>query len=96
MPYTVLAWVSVCESYQCQGTHINNNIAAVCRTCLANHIGFISHHIMLLVINSLGDGHTCKHTHTNKYQHRNNFKKPGACRPVPIAPSLNQSLIYCC
>jgi len=28
------------------------------KTCLTNHKGSISHHIMLLVINSLGGGHT--------------------------------------
>jgi len=35
------------------------------KTCLTNHKGFILHHIMTLVINSLGvDAHTPTHTHT--------------------------------
>ena len=37
-------------------------------------MGSISHHIMALVINSLGDGYT--HKHTYRRPHRNNFKKP--------------------
>ena len=43
----------------------------------------ISHHITLLVINSLGGGHT--HTHANTHTddpHRFNFKKPGARWPA--------------
>ena len=42
-------------------------------------MGSISHHIMPLVINSLGGRHT--HMHTYRCAHRNNFKKPGH-RPV--------------
>ena len=41
----------------------------------------ISRHIMPLVINSLGSGHTHTRTHTNTHTndpHRINFKKPGA------------------
>jgi len=37
------------------------------KTCLTNHKGSISHHIMPLVINSLRGGHT--HTHTRTYSH---------------------------
>ena len=52
----------------------------------------ISCHIMPLVINSLGGGHTHTntHTHTHAYRrlHRNNFKKPGARRPAAGAPGL--------
>ena len=33
-----------------------------CRTCLANHMGFISYHITPLVIYSLGGGQTNTHT----------------------------------
>ena len=40
----------------------------------------ISCHITSLVINSLGGGHT--NTHTYRCLHRNNFKKPGTCRPA--------------
>ena len=36
-----------------------------CITCLTNRMGSILHHIMPLVINSLGGGHT--HTHTHKH-----------------------------
>ena len=45
----------------------------------------ISHHITLLVINSLGGGHTHTHTNTDTHTddpHRMNFKKPGMSRPV--------------
>ena len=61
------------------------------RTCLTNRMGSISRHIMPLVINSLGGGHTHTHTHTHTHKHthkhtyrrphRNNYKKPGAHRP---------------
>jgi len=34
------------------------------KTCLTNHKGSISHHIMPLVINSLGGGHKHTHKHT--------------------------------
>ena len=42
------------------------------RTYLTNHMGSISHHIMPLVINSLGADtrthmHTCRHTHTQTH-----------------------------
>ena len=45
-------------------------------------MGFISRHIMPLVINSLGHRHTDTDasTHTDN-PHRINFKKPGECRP---------------
>ena len=35
-----------------------------CETCLTNHTRPISHHIMPLVINALGGGHTDTHTDT--------------------------------
>ena len=35
----------------------------------------ISHHIMPMVINALGGGHT----HTNRHANQSNFKKPGTC-----------------
>jgi len=41
--------------------HINKRETP--KTCLTNHSGSISHHIMPLVINNLGGGHT--HTHTD-------------------------------
>ena len=49
-------------------------------------MGSISRHITPLVINSLGGGHTRKHTHTHIHTHtddphRINFKKPGVRRP---------------
>jgi len=44
--------------------HINEKKTP--KTCLTNHKGSISHHIMPLVINSLGGGHT----HTHAYRHR--------------------------
>jgi len=56
--------------------HINERETP--KTCLTNHKGFISHHIMPLVINSLGDGHTHMHTHTH-ITDKSNFKKPGSC-----------------
>jgi len=43
--------------------HINERETP--KTCLTNHKGSILHHIMPLVINSLGDGHT----HTQAYRH---------------------------
>ena len=57
------------------------------RTYLTNRMGSISHHIMPLVINSLGGGHThtqthtracaCKHTCTHTFVDRSNSKKLG-------------------
>ena len=46
----------------------------------------ISHHIMPLVINTLGGGHTNTHTHTYRHPHRNNLKKPAMRQPH--APGL--------
>ena len=52
-----------------------------CRTCLTNHMGSTTCHIMLLAINSLGVyTHTHRHTHTN-FLHKSNFKKS----PWPMA-----------
>ena len=51
------------------------------RTYLTNRMGSISRHITPLVINSLGGGHTRKHTCIQKFAGRSNFKKPGARRP---------------
>ena len=55
---------------------INGNKLKSCRTAagLTNHTRSISHHITLLLITALGDGHTDTYQHTNK----NDFKKPGA------------------
>ena len=39
-------------------------------------MGLISHHVTLLVIDSLGGGPTQPHMHTNF--RRSNFKKPGS------------------
>jgi len=50
------------------------------KTCLTNHKGSISHHITLLVINSLGGGHTNTQIHTHTHiTDKSNFKKPSAC-----------------
>ena len=54
-------------------------------------MGSISYHIIPLVINSLGGGHTHTYTHTSKhthtdYPHRINFKKPGERRPQAGMP----------
>ena len=51
---------------------IDSNILKGLKTCLTNHTQPVSHHIMPLVINSLGGGHKDTYRHTNK----NNFKKP--------------------
>ena len=40
-----------------------------CRTCLANHMGFISRHIIPLVIYSLGGGYTHTRTRTRTHTH---------------------------
>ena len=42
---------------------IDGNILKSCRTGLTNHTQSISHHVTLLVINSLGSWHTDTHTH---------------------------------
>ena len=62
---------------------------------------------MLLVINSLGGGHTNAHTHTHMHAcihscthahththrrpHRNNLKKPGVYQPAASAPGLKKT-----
>ena len=48
-----------------------------CKTCLANHMGFMSCHITLLVINRLGEGTSTCSTQTD-FMDESNFKKPGA------------------
>ena len=47
------------------------------RTYLTNHMGSISHHIIPLVINSLGRGHT--HTQTRIHIQTSAPKKTGMC-----------------
>ena len=47
------------------------------RTYLTNRMGSISHHIMPLVINSLGGGHTHIHTRIQTFADRSNSNKPG-------------------
>ena len=70
MPFTALAnsyWVSIHVTYQCQGhAHQRYQLQVICnscRTCLTNHMGSMSHHITILVINSLRTGQTHKHTY---------------------------------
>ena len=48
-----------------KATPINDNGYSCHRTCLTNRMRSISHHIMPLIINSLGCGHT--HTHKDAY-----------------------------
>ena len=52
-----------------------------CRTCLTNHVGFISWHNMPLVNNSLGG----RHTHANL---QGNFMKPSVHRLAWRTPGL--------
>ena len=63
----------------------------------------ISHHIIPLVINSLGHGHTHTHTHTHTHKHthtnmhtddlhRINFKKPGEHWPQGGMSGLNTDI----
>ena len=61
------------------------------RTYLTNHVESISRHIMLLVINSLGGGHTHTHAHKHTCIHlriESNSKKPGTRRLAAGAPGL--------
>ena len=51
------------------------------KTYLTNHMGSLSHHIMPLVVHSLGGGHTHKHTCIRTFADRSNSKKPGV-RPA--------------
>ena len=46
---------------------IDGNKLKSCRTGLTDHIQHISHHIMLLVINGFGCGHTDTQTHTHRH-----------------------------
>jgi len=64
--------------------HINERETP--KTCLTNHKGSISHHITLLVINSLRGGHT--HTYIAD---KSNFKKSGVPAKGRHAPGLKIS-----
>ena len=56
---------------------------------------FISRHIMPLVIDSLGGGHTHTQTHTHTDDpHRINFKKPGAGRHAPGLTTIHIAIQY--
>ena len=59
------------------------------KTCLTNHKGSISHHIMPVVINSLGGGDT----HTDFKNNKSNFKKPGAPAKGRRAPGSTKTNI---
>ena len=69
-----------CKAIPTNDTDYSCHIKAVYRTCLTNHIGSISHHITLLIITSLRDGHThtCTHidthTHTQTHIHTHTHK----------------------
>ena len=72
--YTALAysyWASFHDTYIClHHGHCRYRLQLPYkshRTYLTNHMGSISHHIMPLVINSLGGRHTRKHTHANTH-----------------------------
>ena len=85
MAYTALAysyWASFHNEYIClRNAHYRYRLQLPYkshRTYLTNCMGFISHHITPLVINSLGGGHTCKHTRIQTFADRSNSKKPGA------------------
>jgi len=62
--------LSICHNFHC---HINERKTPT--TCLTNHKSSISHHIMPLVIKSLGGGDTHAHIHTD-IADKSNFKKP--------------------
>ena len=59
------------------------------KTYLTNHIWFISHHIMPLVINASRGGHTQTHTHMHTYQHANQ-KQFQETRHMLAAVNLSQ------
>ena len=67
------------------------------RTYLTNLMGSISHHIMPLVINSLGGGHTHVNTHTYAYRH---LQTEAILRTamygviVPVADQWNNSACF--
>ena len=67
-----------------------------CIYIVTNHMGFISRHIMplVIIINNLGCGHAHACTHTDD-PHRINFKKPVSLQPVASAPGLKilQSMV---
>ena len=96
MPYTVLANSYGISVYQFQGHARQLQLPYNShRTCLTNRIESISHHIMPLVINSLGSGHTQTYTHTYRRPHKNNFKKPGTCQCMPgLKITVLPALIY--
>ena len=74
-------------------------IAAIsnCRGCLTNHMGSISHHIMLLVFNILWGGHTC--TQVCRIHGKSYFKKlathpvVGQCVPGLKSEETNSSVL---
>ena len=82
MAYTVLAysyWASFHNVYIClRHAHYRYQLKMPYkshRTYLTNHMGSISHHIMPLVINSLGGGHT----HTHAYIRTETILRNQAC-----------------
>jgi len=68
--------------------HINERETP--KTCLTNHKGSISHHIMPLVINSRGGGHThvCMRTHIDIVD-KSNFKKPVVFKMTGLKSLVN-------
>ena len=59
---------------------VTSNAKINVEICPCSHTGSISHHIMPLVINSLGGGHM--HTHAYRCLHRNNSKNQASTHLV--------------
>jgi len=70
----------ICHNFNC---HINERETP--KTCLTNHKGSTSHHIMPLVINSLGGRHTCTHAyrHRGQKQFQETSHVPAKSRHAP-------------
>ena len=80
--YDIFAWCAQCNVLlrPRPNQFINGNKLKSCRTSLTNHTRPISHHIMPLVINALGGGHTDTHIPTCK-QKRLQETSPAATAP---------------
>jgi len=91
LPYYLCAVFTTCFVYKGHGNQLINlpqlqlsyKRKGKPTTCLTNHKSPISHHIMPLVINNLGGGHTHTYRHCRQKQFQETSRAPAKGQHAP-------------